>query len=195
MASSQKTFESTCFPIFEKMINTVPKGVVLSDVIGPRNWITMESHLDLTSTGTVTYSGTIGTFSKTAVPTKASYFYGTNGGGNTGPKLSNAGGECLTSNLDIKTRLTAAIVMQDRVIDRTNGATEFPFFGNVTFYTFNDTITNPSITSLNIQSSYTEPINLNLFVVPSLSFVNPIPGTPKFLVRAAVSLLLAILEF
>lgn len=92
MAETQETFENTCFPIFEKMIDTVPKGVTLSDVIGPRNWITMESHLDFTSTGDVTYSGKIGTYSKTEVPENASYFYGTEGGGNTGPRLSQGGG-------------------------------------------------------------------------------------------------------
>jgi hypothetical protein len=102
MASSQKTFESACFPIFEKMINTVPKGVQLSDVIGPRQWITMESHLDLASNGAVNYSGTIGTYSKAAVPTTASYFYGKSGGGNTGQKVSHTGGECPTANHDVR---------------------------------------------------------------------------------------------
>lgn len=96
MATSQTSFENTCFKIFEKMINTVPSTVTLSDVIGPRKWITMQSNLDLTSTGAVTYSGVIGTYSKTASPSIASYVYGTEGGGNTGPKTSQVGGGCLS---------------------------------------------------------------------------------------------------
>jgi hypothetical protein len=93
MATSQTSLENTCFTIFEKMINTVPKSVTLSDVIGPRKWITMFSFLDLTPRGVVTYSGTIGTYSKTAVPKKASYQYGYSSSGNTGLKSSQTGGE------------------------------------------------------------------------------------------------------
>jgi len=77
------------------MINTVPKNTTLSDVIGPRQWITMDSNLDLTSTGAVTYSGTIGTYSKSAVPINAAYQYGTASGGNTSQKTSQIGGGCL----------------------------------------------------------------------------------------------------
>jgi len=87
--SSPSSFENTCFTIFEKMINTVPAAVQLSDPVGPRQWTMQESHLDITGTGAVTYQGTIKTHSKTVTPpTNASYFYGTVGGGNTGPKLS-----------------------------------------------------------------------------------------------------------
>lgn len=95
MASSLAAFENACFPIFEKMINTVPAtNPPLSDPIGPRKFITMDSHLDLTSTGILTYSGTFGTYGKTAAPNTVSYQYGTIGGGNTGPHTSSAGGEC-----------------------------------------------------------------------------------------------------
>jgi len=90
--STPTTFEDTCFTIFEKMVNTVPTAVTLSDPIGPRPWTLLESHLDLTTAGAVTYSGTIVTHSRTATPPgSASYFYGTVGGGNTGPKNSQAG--------------------------------------------------------------------------------------------------------
>jgi len=101
MATSQQTFENTCFPIFAKMLNTVPSGVTLSDPIGPSNWITMNSNLDLTSTGAVTYSGTIGTFSKNPVPGNAAYNYGTTSGGNTGTKSSQSGGGCLASKSNL----------------------------------------------------------------------------------------------
>ena len=73
------------------MLNTVPMGVSLSGVIGPRPWITREAHLDLLSSGAVTYSGSIVTHGSTW-PSTASYFYGTVGGGNTGPKTSETNG-------------------------------------------------------------------------------------------------------
>jgi hypothetical protein len=90
--SSPQSFEDTCFAIFEKMINTVPSGVTLSDPVIPRAWILRESHLDLNSAGAVTFSGTITGHSSAPLPVTASYFYGTAGGGNTGTKSSETGG-------------------------------------------------------------------------------------------------------
>lgn len=90
-------------------------------------------------------------------------------------------------------------VLQSNIIDQvidsdgTFIATRFPFFGNTTFYKFNDTI-DSKVTSLTIQGTYTEAINQNLFVVPSQSFVNPGTG-PTYRIRAAVSLLSLGLEF
>jgi hypothetical protein len=95
MSTSLEAFEAACFPVLEKMINTVPAGTILSDIIGPRQWITMESHLDLDSTGAVVYSGVIGHYTGkggASSPATASYEYGTIGGGNTGPKNSQSGG-------------------------------------------------------------------------------------------------------
>ena len=72
-----------------------------------------------------------------------------------------------------------------------NGVTITPF-GTITWYKFNDTLrsTDPTITSLTVANSYTEPINMNLFVVPSMSFVS---GTTsgQYIVRAAVRPLLS----
>lgn len=88
------TFRSTCFTIFEKMLNTVPSGVVLSDPIVPREWILRLGHLELDNTNTVRYAGVITTHSKTVVaPAQAAWFFGTNGGGNTGTQQSDAGSE------------------------------------------------------------------------------------------------------
>ena len=95
MSRSLAAFEAACFPVFEKMINTVPNGTFLSDVIGPRQWITMESHLDLDSTNAVVFSGVIGHYTGKGgppSPATATYQYGTIGGGNTGPKTSHSGG-------------------------------------------------------------------------------------------------------
>lgn len=94
MAASPSAFEDACFTIFEKMINTVPKTVNLStNVVGPRPWILLESHLDLSSTGVVRYSGNITTNTRfnPSVPKTASYVYGTTGTANTGTQTSAAG--------------------------------------------------------------------------------------------------------
>jgi hypothetical protein len=74
-------------------------------------------------------------------------------------------------------------------------------FGTITTYTFNDTLNNPKITSINIVgSSYSAPINQNLFILPSQSFSNLIknPSGSKvvenqLIIRAAVSKTLLII--
>jgi hypothetical protein len=81
-------------------------------------------------------------------------------------------------------------VLQSNIINSNagvpGGATKFPFFGNVTYYNFSDPIYTPTTNSLIVEGGiYSEPINLDLFVVPSLSYQS---GT-SYLVRAAVSLL------
>ena len=81
-------------------------------------------------------------------------------------------------------------MLQSNLLDATNNATRFPYFGNVTFYNFNDTFNSPAdlgIDAINIQG-YSELINQNLFVVPSLSFVNSNASPHIYLIRAAVSL-------
>jgi hypothetical protein len=78
-------------------------------------------------------------------------------------------------------------VLQSNIIDVNPIATRFPFFGNTTYYDFNDTFNSPSINSITIQGTYTEPINLNIFVIPSMSFQNSSSTGPTVLVRAAVS--------
>jgi len=191
MATSQTTFENACFPIFEKMINTVPAtNPPLSDPIGPRTFITMDSRLDLTSTGVLTYSGFFGTYGKTAAPSTVTYEYGTVGGGNTGPKHSDPGGEGILWAPVASYQLIKITVLQSNIINPNagvpGGATKFPFFGNVTYYNFSDPIYTPTTNSLIVEGGiYSEPINLDLFVVPSLSYQS---GT-SYLVRAAVSLL------
>jgi hypothetical protein len=71
-----------------------------------------------------------------------------------------------------------------------NGVVSEPF-GKITDYSFNDTIP-AGVTSIKVQNSYTENINMNLFIVPSQSFIN-VPfnqdgssGIASYLVRAAV---------
>ncbi|KAF4637778.1 hypothetical protein G7Y89_g297 [Cudoniella acicularis] len=167
--SSPQSFENTCFTIFEKMINTVPAAVTLSDPIGPRPWILRESHLDLNSAGLVTFSGTITGHSASPLPVNASYFYGTVGGGNTGPKLSQGG------------------VPYPLFLNTVIG------FNTITDYLFNDTLNSPNINTINVQSSYQAPINQNIFILPSQSFIDDIRNSDgvgfvqiNYVVRVAI---------
>jgi hypothetical protein len=60
-----------------------------------------------------------------------------------------------------------------------------PAFGTITDYSFNDTLNSPEITSITIETVFTENINLNIFILPSQSFVNAAGN--QFVLRAAVS--------
>ncbi|KAF2735068.1 heme peroxidase [Polyplosphaeria fusca] len=159
--SSAASFRNTCLTIFEKMLNTVPAGTTLSNPIGPRPWITKETHLDLSPSGVVRFSGNISTQSKAAgaAPATASYVYLTNSGNTAKAGNSQAG-------------LSEP-------------------FGKITYYSFNDTIP-AGVTSIKIQNSYTENINMNLFIMPSQSFINQrfnpngSAGIASYLVRAAL---------
>jgi hypothetical protein len=55
--TTAQAFQDTCYTLFEKMVNTVPSSVTLSDVIDPRTWTMQESHLDLSSAGEVFFMG------------------------------------------------------------------------------------------------------------------------------------------
>jgi hypothetical protein len=91
---SATAFRNTCFTVFDKMINTVPAAVTLSDPVVVRPWTMLESQLDLTSTGTVNFTGKIAAHGTPAPPSFATYQYGTTGGGNTGSRTSQVGGKC-----------------------------------------------------------------------------------------------------
>jgi hypothetical protein len=75
-----QAFEDICYNIFDKMLNTVPAAVTLSAPFLPRKWLLRESHVDLTPTGALTYSGTIIGNSFDPLPSTASYTYGTPSG-------------------------------------------------------------------------------------------------------------------
>lgn len=183
--NTPQTFEDTRFNVFERMINTVPKEVQLSTkAVGPRLWITIETHLDLSPNGEVLYSGTVVTHSRNGSTDQASYYYGTAGGGKTNPKLTSVG--CVYIFRVLRDLLTSTLVVPP---DTFSNITSRPF-GIVTWYNFTNTFNSTDIASINIQDSYTEAIDLNLFVIPSQSFVNNINfSTPQYLVRAAVRLI------
>ena len=89
--ASPLNFQQKCFKIFERMLDTVPRGTVLSDPVAVRPWILNEGHLDLSSTGSVTFSGQISSWSFSASPAKASYTYVTVGGGTAAQNTSLTG--------------------------------------------------------------------------------------------------------
>ena len=87
--ATPQSFQQKCFTIFERMLDTVPNGVVLSPtIVGPRPWILNEGQLDLSSTGSVSFSGKISTHSVAAAPAAAPYKFITEGNGNTGPRTT-----------------------------------------------------------------------------------------------------------
>ncbi|KAH7416673.1 heme peroxidase [Cadophora sp. MPI-SDFR-AT-0126] len=175
--SSPQAFQDTCFSVFEKMMDTVPRGMKLSEPIVPRKWILIESHLDLSPTGQVQYSGNVSTYNRGPLPINATYYYGKSGGGNTGYPLYSKGP-----------------VIQNNIV---NGVVSDPF-GDIAYYSFNDTLTSPLVNSITIQdvnrkNAYKEAINLNIFVVPSMTFSDDSnPKRPRFIVRAALLTTLAV---
>lgn len=77
VSSAKKlAFQDTCYTIFEKLIHTVPSSVMLSDIVGPRQWTMAESELNLASGGEVYFSGSITWWSNTeSPPSTAPYTY------------------------------------------------------------------------------------------------------------------------
>lgn len=92
--SPAQIFQDTCYAMFEKMLNTVPASVTLSDVVLPRTWTMQDITLELSNTGVVTLIGQVNSWFKTATPPNtASYLLTTAQGGNTGSKRTGAGGQ------------------------------------------------------------------------------------------------------
>ncbi len=59
MAASSDFFRSTCTNIFERMINTVPSNVVLTDVIEPVSVKPRSLDISVNANGTITVSGIV----------------------------------------------------------------------------------------------------------------------------------------
>jgi hypothetical protein len=55
--SEEAAFQSTCYALFERMINTVRNTVTLSDPIVPMVWNGVNIMLDVSSAGVVSISG------------------------------------------------------------------------------------------------------------------------------------------
>ena len=57
--SEEAAFQATCLSLFERMIDTVPADVQLSDPIVPMTWKAVDMALDINSAGNVSVSGLI----------------------------------------------------------------------------------------------------------------------------------------
>lgn len=57
--AENEAFRDTCYSLFERMINTVPAGVELSDPVVPMTWKGVDLGMDVSSAGVVSLSGMI----------------------------------------------------------------------------------------------------------------------------------------
>ncbi|TVY22534.1 WSC domain-containing protein [Lachnellula hyalina] len=138
--SVEATFQSQCNSLFERMINTVPAAVTLSDPITPMTWKAVDIGLDITPTGAVSISGYIrNLYYATAPPTVVYY------------DTSTANGT-----------LSAVEVTTTALSSGTS------IFGYTVYYGFNNTIASPGTTSLNFEGiSY--PVNDEIFILTAQS--------------------------
>ncbi|TVY40053.1 WSC domain-containing protein [Lachnellula occidentalis] len=138
--SVEATFQAQCNSLFERMINTVPSAVTLSDPITPMTWKGVNLMLDISSTGAVSISGLIrNLYYYVAPPTVVYYDTST------------------TDNVYSAVQVTAA-------------ASGFgtSIFGYTIYWPFNNTIASPGTNSLNFEGiSY--PINDEIFILPAQS--------------------------
>ncbi|KAI0148949.1 heme peroxidase [Pestalotiopsis sp. NC0098] len=116
--SEDLAFRTTCFDVFERMINTVPSDSTLTDPIVPMAWKAIELATDVDSTGTVSISGRIrNLYSSGSAPSDVSY------------TVSGAGGNFTATS------------------DAASG-TGTSLFGSTSYYAFNTTVDSPGTTGL-----------------------------------------------
>lgn len=66
--TDDEIFRTKCYAVFEKMINTVPATVTLSDPVTPLTWKGVDVMMDIDSAGTVSVSGLIRNLYTTVTP-------------------------------------------------------------------------------------------------------------------------------
>ncbi|EHK98403.1 putative L-ascorbate peroxidase 6 [Glarea lozoyensis 74030] len=158
--------------IFKSDGNVTMNAVTLSDPVVVRPWTMLESQLDLTSTGTVNFTGKIAAHGTPAPPSFATYQYGTTGGGNTGSRTSQVG-----------------VVQPGFTFGGGQPAPTDSLYiglGVIKHYPFWDALFEPvnSVSITTSGSTYTGDINVGIFVIPSMSFFQ---GT-DIMLRVAVRL-------
>lgn len=114
-------FRTKCFDLFERMINTVPSTVTLSDPVTPLTWKSVNVIMDISSVGQVSVSGLIRNLYTTTTPPDTVSYTTTSAAGNS---------STLTT-------------------DTTSG-NGTSLFGNTTYWPFNTTI-EQGTTSLNFE--------------------------------------------
>lgn len=87
--SEDYAFRTKCFSLFERMINTVPATVTLSDPVTPLTWKGVDVIMDIDTTGTVSVSGLIRNLYTTISPPETVSYTLTSAGGNSSAQTSN----------------------------------------------------------------------------------------------------------
>lgn len=186
-------FEDTCFNIFDKMMNTVPDDVQLSDPFQVRPFIMRQSSLDLTSAGVLVFNGTISAHASSPLDT-VTYTYK---GSNLGEKVTDVGGTSL-SLIYLRNSITnspSPVELPGFFDSRPPVPPQEPVyigFKIIKDYEFGDVIGPELVKSIVITSTganYTGDINTNIFILPSQSHrqLNQ-GGTGSWMLRVAVSL-------
>ncbi|KUJ07877.1 heme peroxidase [Mollisia scopiformis] len=140
--SEESAFQTKCTNLFQRMIDTVPAAVTLSDPITPMTWKAVDLMLDISTAGVVSISGLIrNLYTTTAPPDTVSYTTTSSGTNSTAQTSSTTSG---------------------------NGTS---IFGSTIYWPFNNTLNSPGTTSLNFET-ITYPVDDTLFILPSQSTVN-----------------------
>ncbi|KAL1856962.1 hypothetical protein Daus18300_010522 [Diaporthe australafricana] len=119
--STLSAFLPRCYSLFERMINTVPADVSLSEPVLPMMWKVENIYFDIDASGSPSVAGNIRYLhSPDEVPEHASY------------NITSAGGEPIVK--------TTGIV----------NATGYGLFGNMTFWHINETLSTPGSSVLSV---------------------------------------------
>jgi hypothetical protein len=138
--SEEAAFQATCLSLFERMIDTVPADVQLSDPIVPMTWKAVDMALDINSAGNVSVSGLIrNLYTSTSPPSTVTY---------------------TTSTAD-------GVVSADHQTGTSSGSGT-SLFGKTKYWSYNSTIASPGTTQLGFEDQ-TYPINDEIFILSKQS--------------------------
>ncbi|KAF3012589.1 hypothetical protein E8E14_005591 [Neopestalotiopsis sp. 37M] len=138
--SEEAAFQATCLSLFERMIDTVPADVQLSDPIVPMTWKAVDMALDVNSAGNVSVSGLIrNLYTSTSPPSTVTY---------------------TTSTAD-------GVVSADHQTGTSSGSGT-SLFGKTKYWSYNSTIASPGTTQLSFEDQ-TYPINDEIFILSKQS--------------------------
>lgn len=162
LATHSNVFFDTCVDLFQRMLNTVPTGVVLSDVIKPMPVKPINATLDFDNDGNLIFTGYIRVSSMSyIISDQIAYSHQTLAPG------TSAAPQSLT--------LTTSLNEQGLHLSP-ESETGSSIFGSTTFFPFSTQISKPeAFTSFTVSgpgiSSQSFPVQSGAFVVPSLTTV------------------------
>ncbi|KAK9421597.1 putative Peroxidase [Seiridium unicorne] len=137
--SEEAAFQARCYSLFERMLNTVPEGVTLTDPIVPMTWKAVDMAMDIDTSGNVSVSGMIrNLYTDGSPPSTVTY---------------------TTSGADG--------ISAERTSDKSSGSGS-SLYGKTTYWHFNTTVASPGTTSLDFEDQ-TYPINDTIFILPKQS--------------------------